>query len=595
MLATVGLKSSDSRRTSADLRAVVAADLTASAVLLAAAVLVVRGLWAAPAARVLAGNAHDQLLFEWMLQHAAVAVTRFEDPFLSPLMGTPTAANLAGNTSVVLIGVLLAPVTLLFGPGASFAAFVTLALGGTAIAWYLFLRHRIGVGPVAAFAGGAFCGFAPGIVSQANGHPHIAAQFLVPLLIALTLSLGSPARSACPSWRPHVLRGVALGLTAAAQILLGEETLFLTALALGAFLTIYAAQRPREILPRIRPAAVGLAVAAGVALLLTAYPLWVQFAGPDAYHAIPNRIYAADLASFHTYAGASLAGNPASAARVSANPSEQAAFFGLPLMLVAVAAAIWLWRVVWIRSAALTAALFCLAAIGVSPAWHQKPIGVPGPWRLVDELPLFRDVIVVRLVLVAIPVIGLLIAVSWQRAAESGVPAVRWLWPAVVVLAVLPALPRGLPATGAPPVPVFISSGQWRDCAAPGGTLIAYADTRRGVLPRQQMRWQVAAGLAYASPNGYYISRADDGTGRWGRPLRPFDLAVMKAQETGTSVAADERLRVAARADLAYWQAQCVVVQQQSRHAAAMRETVTGLLGEPPREGGGVWYWPVRT
>ncbi|NUT36045.1 MAG: hypothetical protein HOV79_23565 [Hamadaea sp.] len=587
------LKSTDSRKTSADLRA----DLVAAVVLLAAAVVVVRGLWAAPATRVLAGNAHDQLLFEWMLQHAAVAVTGFDDPFRSPLMGTPTAANLAGNTSVVLIGVPLAPVTLLFGAGASFAAFVTLALAGTAVAWYLLLRRVIGVGPVAAFAGGAFCGFAPGIVSQANGHPHIAAQFLVPLLVALTLSLGrgSPEPHDQRSrWRPHVLRGVALGLTAGAQILLGEETLFLTALALGVFLTIYLVQRPREVLPRIRPAAVSIAVAAGTALLLTAYPLWVQFAGPDAYHAIPNTIYAADLASFHTYAGGSLAGDPATAARVSANPSEQAAFLGLPLLLVAVAAAAWLWRVVWIRSAALTAVVFCVAALGVNPAWRGTPIGVPGPWRLVDEWPLFRDVIVVRLVLVAIPVIGVLLAVSWQRAATSPIPAVRWLWPAVVILAVLPTLPRGLPAADTPPVPAFISSGQWRDCARPGGTLIAYADTRRGVLPRQQMRWQVAAGLAYASPNGYYISRADDGSGRWGRPLRPLDLAVMKAQETGTPTAADERLRAAARADLGYWRAQCVVVQQQSKHAAAMRETVAGLLGTPPQEGGGVWYWPVR-
>jgi hypothetical protein len=564
-------------------------DFIAVAVLILAAVLVLRGLWAHPAARVLATNAHDQLLFEWMLQHAALSASRLRDPFLSTLMGTPTVANLAGNTSVVIVGFLLAPVTLLFGPGASFAVFATAALAGTGLAWYVFLRRRVRVGRVAAFAGGAFCGFAPGIVSQVNGHPHIAAQFLVPLLVALTLNLGLPTTQGV---RPHVLRGAGLGLTAAAQILIGEETLLLTALALAGFVVIYAIQRPAEVLSRVRPALLSLAVAAVVALLVAGYPLWAQFLGPDSYHSIPNQIYAADLASFTGYAGASLAGSAAGAARVSANASEQAAFFGVPLMAVAVAATAWLWRVVWLRSAAITAVLACVASLGPTLTWHKRSLGIPGPWRLVDGLPLFRDVIVVRLALIAIPVIGLLIAMSWQQA--SAVPALRWAWPMVVFLAVLPALPRGLATVDAPPVPAFISSGQWRSCAAAGGTVVAYTDTNRAGLPRQQMRWQVTASLGYASPNGYYISRGDNGHGRWGRPLRAFDDAVMTARETGQPQVAPPQLQEAARADLAYWRAQCVVVQQQGRHAEAMRETVANLLQEQPRSAGGVWYWPVN-
>jgi len=434
----------------------------------------------------------------------------------------------------------------------------------------------------------------------------------VPLLVALTLNLGLPsppsalimnlrspfAARRTPSahdqrFRPHVLRGLGLGVVVAAQLLLGEETLFLTALGLAGFIAVYAVQRPRVVAARVKPALLSLGVAGPATLLVAGYPLWLQFLGPDAYHGLPNTIYAADLASFTGYAAASLAGSPATAAAVSPNASEQAAFFGVPLIVVALVATVWLWRIVWVRSAAVTAALACVASLGVTPAWHGRPIGVPGPGRLVDGLPLFRDVIVVRLALIAIPVIGLLIAVSWDWAVREH--TLRWAWPAVVLIALLPVTPRGLGAVTAAPVPAFISSGDWRSCTDTGGTLIAYSDTNRAGLPHQQMKWQVAADLRYASPNGYYISRDIDGVGRWGRPLRTMDVAVLVARETGTPPVVDPALRDAAREDLAYWRAQCVVVQQGGRHSDAMRDTITGLIGQPPQSEGGVWYWRLRS
>ncbi|MEV0268762.1 hypothetical protein AB0H43_08315 [Hamadaea sp. NPDC050747] len=565
-------------------------DLTAAAFFVLAAVLVLRGLWADPGRRLLATNPQDQILFEWMLQHTAQAIAHARDPFLSPILGTPTAANLAGNTSVVLVGVLLAPVTRLVSPGASFTIFATAALAGTAIAWYAFLRRRLGTSVPAAFVGGLFCGFAPGIVSQANGHPHIAAQFLVPLLVALTLNLGVPGR-----WWSHPLRGAGLGLVAAAQILLGEETLFLAALGLGGFVVFYAVQRPAIVFARWKAALVSMVLAAVVTLSIVGYPLWVQFLGPDAYHGLPSGRYVADLGSFPAYAAASIAGSPAAAAEVAPNPSEQAAFFGVPLIVVAAVATVWLWRLVWVRSAALTAVLACVASLGVLPKWHGRAIGVPGSWTLVAQLPLFRDVVVVRLALIAIPVIGLLLAVSWDYAARLSV--LRWAWPAMVLVALIPTLPRGLGAVVAKPAPAFISSGQWRSCAEQHGTLIAYGDTTRAGVIHYQMRLQLAAKLGYASPNGYYFSRDHDGEGRLGRPLRTMDVAVMTARETGRPPELTPRQLTVARADLVYWRAQCVVLQQGGPHADAMRDTITGIVQQPVQTGGGVWYWriPQRT
>jgi hypothetical protein len=565
------------------------ADVAAAVLLLVGAVWVFRGLWADPEGALLQTNIYDQVLFEWMFQHAASAVTGWHDPFVATMMNVPSAANLAGNTSVVVAAVPLAPITLLFGPGTSVVLFGTLALAGTGFGWYLLMRGMAGIAPVPAFVGGAFCGFAPGVVSQANGHFHFAAQFLVPALIALALRLGAPGLSR----RRRLLIGAALGVVTAAQVLLSEEVLFILALALAVFILVYAFGHAAEVRDRMKASLGGAAVAIGVAAVLVAYPLWVQYLGPLAYHGIPWLNYHADLASFTTYATNSLAGSAASANAASPNPSEQTSFFGLPLMIVAVAAAVWLRRVAWLRSAAITAAIFCAASLGSPLTWHEKPIGVSGPWALVQKLPLFRDVIAVRLALVAVPVIGLLIAVAWQKAVEHRTTWVRWAWPVAMAAALLPTAPRSLDVVTPPPVPAFITSGQWRTCAGEGETLVAYGNVRPRDVFRGQMRWQAAAKLAYASPSGYFLARAEDGTGQWGPAPRSLDVAVRAAMTDGTVAPIDPAAQTQARADLAYWRARCVVVEQSGARAAAVRDTVANLLGSQPNAEGGVWYWRI--
>src|SRR5690606_27455638 len=95
-------------------------------------------------------------------------------------------------------------------------------------------------------------------------------------------------------------------------------------------------------------AAMLVATAAATAVL--AYPLWVQFAGPQ--H-VPNGVFnpwyfSADLASFPAFSPLSLAGDPANA-RLATGPAEYDTFFGWPLLLVALSCATWLRRspIVW--------------------------------------------------------------------------------------------------------------------------------------------------------------------------------------------------------------------------------------------------------
>ena len=78
---------------------------------------------------------------------------------------------------------------------------------------------------------------------------------------------------------------------------------------------------------------------------MLAYPLWLQFHGPQS---VPNGVFSpdyfsADLASFPAISPLSVAGTE-EAARLSTGPSEYNTFLGIALILVVVACVIWLWR-----------------------------------------------------------------------------------------------------------------------------------------------------------------------------------------------------------------------------------------------------------
>ena len=153
------------------------------------AVLLTAGQWRRPER--LFHQAGDQMLFEWMLARAARAVTGAGEPAAQhraerPGRGQPDGQHLGaragraadpGDPAARLPGRL---------PGGRGRA----RLAGTATAWYLLLSRRLVRSRVAAAVGGLFCGFAPGMISQAGAHLHMTAQFLVPVI----LGAGVPAR-----------------------------------------------------------------------------------------------------------------------------------------------------------------------------------------------------------------------------------------------------------------------------------------------------------------------------------------------------------------------------------------------------------------
>ena len=87
--------------------------LIAGGHLLGALVLTWR-LWADPASRAQVGDIRDVDLFAWFLRYTATAVAHGHLPALvTTAMNAPRGINIMGNTSFLLPGMLLTPVTLL--------------------------------------------------------------------------------------------------------------------------------------------------------------------------------------------------------------------------------------------------------------------------------------------------------------------------------------------------------------------------------------------------------------------------------------------------------------------------------------------------
>ena len=157
-------------------------------------------------------------------------------------MNAPHGINLMWNTSLLLPGVLLTPVTLLAGAQTTLTLLLTLGFAGSAASLYWVLRRwGVSIGPAA--LGGAVYGFSPALLASAAGHYHLEFAVLPPLMIDALLRI--------VTGRGHAVRnGVWLGLLAAAQFFIGEELLVDTVLAAGVVLVVLIVMTPRAVAGR---------------------------------------------------------------------------------------------------------------------------------------------------------------------------------------------------------------------------------------------------------------------------------------------------------------------------------------------------------
>ncbi len=478
-------------------------------------------LWRDPASRMVAGNPNDTDQFAWFFRYDATAIAHARLPALvTTAMNAPQGVNVMWNTFMLLPGVLLAPVTLLFGPQTSLTVMLTAGFAGSATAMFAVLR-RWQVSVAGAALGAAVYGFSPALLHSALGHYDLQFAVFPPLIIDAALRLATGRARAVPG-------GIRLGLLVIAQLLISEEILLDSALAGSLLIAVVAASRPRQVAGRVATAASGLATASCLTAVIAGYPLWVQFFGPLPQRGSPfaTDFFKNDLAGFVVPSSLMVfhtAGSAAAAARYQGQLPEYLGYLGWPLLVLLVLAAVRFWRRLPVRAAAVTGAVLGVFSLGgtLLASGHEHA-WVKLPWYWLQGLPVLSTALPDRFSILTDGAAGALLAFSF----DAAVPALAAYAagrrprlasgrrPAAVVmcaclLAVLPLLPKPLPAAAVTPVPPGWS--------AVFGSLRLPASAPVLVVPiamstfTEPLRWQADTGAPGSLVGGYFMGPARDG------------------------------------------------------------------------------------
>jgi hypothetical protein len=609
---------------------------TATAILacyLLGAVAVTWHLWGDPASRLVAGNPYDPDQFAWFLRYTATAVSHGRLPALvTAAMNAPQGINVMWNTSLLLPGIVLAPVTLLLGPQTALTVLLTAGFAGSAASLFLVLRRwDIAAGPAA--LAGAVYGFSPALLQAGIGHYNLQFAVLPPLIIDAALRL-------CLRSRAPVRDGAWLGVLVTAQLFTGEELLLLTGIAGLLIVAVLALGRPRALPGRLVPAAAGLGVAGAVTLLLAGYALWVQFFGPltERGSAFLPDFYKNDLTGFVTPSGYLLfhtAASAAAAARYQGGPSEYLGYLGWPLIAVLAVAAVVGWRRPAVRALAVTAAVMELLSAGGHPliSGTVQP-GITLPWRWLENVPVLGAALPDRMSIVADGAAAALLAFAldraWARrrqrpdaqpdepppgpdepdprpdvralgpgqraprpdgpgAAPPWRPArARWVAPVATLCAVgafLPLIPRPLPTAVASPAPAGWSAA-FAALRLPPGARVLVVPVPTATLTNA-LRWQADTGVPGSLVGGYFTGPAWNGQAYVDGNGVAATAQYLDGLWTGQLVPAPSRAQV--EADVHIWRPTAIVAVTSPN--SALGRYLEGWFGRPAVRAGSVLAW----
>ena len=536
--------------------------------------------WSSPTTTTLEGGNGDTAIFVWFLRWVPFALEHGHDLLVSHHLNYPDGVNLMWNTSLPLPGLVLAPVTSIWGPVLSFNILLVLAYGLSAWCAYLAIR-RFAPAHLAAAVGGLVYGFSPAIRVQSH-HLHMSLAFLVPLmLLGLHEALVRQRRS---PW----LVGAGLGAMAGCQLLIGEELLAMTALLGFAMFLLLVLSNLRRLRDRWAYAAKVFGAALVLLAAIVVWPLSVQFTGPQRIHGdIQKTNYSNDLQGFILPGWPQALSHDGAAELVAGFAGGNSAYLGLPLVLVLVVLAV-RWRSSGVVRVGL--ALMVVAAVlslGPTLLVGGRDTGIPLPWAFFDDLPLLPSLIPARLAQLTALFAGLLLAVFLHAVWREG----GWRRPAAVAVALAVLVPLW-PADTVPAekvaTPAFFTSPAVRELPRDGVTLVLPWPYRRIAEP---MTWQAEAGLWFRMPGGYFIGPRGDSE----QPR--FDAVPTSASMTFTRIFAGvppPRLTRPRRRALAHdfvrWRVGSVVVGPMPNQAA-MIGFLTELLGREPQAVGDVYLW----
>jgi hypothetical protein len=531
------------------------------------------------------GNASDPAQMAWFLTQTPTALLHGHNPFVTDLIDYPYGVNLTWNTLMPLAGMLAYPVTATLGPVAAWNLLALLGPATTAWTARLWIgRHT--AHQAAAWVGGLLVGFGPFVGGHAIVHLNFVLLPLVPVMLMLVEDL--LWRRPRPQWRT----GLLLGAATAAQGMLSEETVVIvvTGVAVAAAATF--ALRRAQTWAALRRAAAGLAVAVASFLVLLGYQLAVQLFGPHRAAGLQyrNGVARPDEWVVPTARIALHAGPWGEIVPKGMGVQEVTAYIGVPMILVAVAAAVLARRRLATRIAIVTMLAGMVLTLGSPDGGYGRVTLLP---RWLFDQPIVGNVLPLRFSLIADVALAFLTAVLVDTLLSRSVEGDRRVLrlglltaAAAAVATVLPApVPPGSPAA----VPAFFTSGAARRIPAGAAVLVLPYPGPGASAP---MLWQAVSAMNFQIVGGYAIHPEGDRVGFGSYP--DAITTVFRTPGHGARVSSPAQLAAARRLLFAH-HVRFILLDRHAPQAVALRRTVRAMLGRGPTDAvGGMLVWNVE-
>jgi hypothetical protein len=566
-------------------------------------------------------NCGDNAMAAAFLEWTPWALLHGHNPLLTNYQYFPSGANLAANTSMPLLGILLSPVILTAGPVAALNLLLRLAFAASASSAFLVLR-RLGARPGSAFVGGLVFGFSPYMLGHGESHANLVFVPLLPviaLLVAeiLVIRRRSPRRA-----------GLWLGLVAALQYGISSELLADAAVVVAVTVVIVAIKYRDQATRHAGHAARAGAWSLVAFLPLTAYPIYLSLFGPNHPNGPPRATGV--LAALNS----DLLGAIVPTTRqllslghlgvigdgyVSGNLLENGVYLGLPLVAAGVVLAVRYRRDARLGWAATIASIAYVLSLGAKlrVAGHGTPI--PLPEALLAHLPLLDGLVVVRFFVFGYLAIAFLIAFglehAWDDARAAGhkhLAALAGI--TVVVLAPLfPQLPYPHLQGGSAPydsyaIPSFFTGNDEQVVPAASPVLVyPFSDpSATAGYVNYPVLWQAVGRERFAILDGDATRPGPEGFGtESGPPMVPGELETMLLDayfgpyayygtlslQTGPFPSLDASVLEQLRAGLSRYEVSTVIVDPVGEDPDAFVDAIDAALGASPVRLGGVLVW----
>lgn len=537
----------------------------------------------------------------WFVAWPAYALLHGLSPFSTTWLWPSHGVNLLSNASSPLVGVVLAPVTWVFGPFVATTVALTLAPALSAWGCWLACRRFVTWLPACWVAGFLF-GYSPFVIENVDqGHLGLA-LLVVPPLIVVVLHEILVRRQWPPAWS-----GVALGVLLAAQFLISQEILLLTVMTAVLGVIVAAVLAPRRVVAAFAYAISAVAVAAVVTGLLLAYPVWYMLAGPEA---IKGSLWSGAQVFFVSFAYDIWNAGPFAHHLPSFGPGTgqgpPVEFLGVAVLVVAAVALVvsWRTRATWVIAVCAVVATACSFGSAVYGSADHADFVKWLPWQWVTKDVILDNVEAVHFAALADLALAIVIAM--------GIAAVRsWtVWTKVPS----PVRLIGLALLCAVVAAMFVP--EWRTYQAPlvvekvrlppwfatvartvpeRSVVAAYPFPTSAALESRPMVWQAADGMRFRLAGGYVKvpgrGHGVIGTGPVGSATWTMDALTSRPPDKTFAATAlvVRNLRTALR----QWDVSYIVVTDSGPVPVEAAGLFTAATGTLPHVSHRAWVWRI--